>query len=114
MRLLAILSIALMLSGCAFFQNIMQPSPNLVASAEASLAAADSSAMNYVMLPKCGSNAASGSKVCSDSAIVKNIDKARAVAYTTVKTAEANENSTTLAAMQNAVTAYQTIVTTLQ
>lgn len=117
MRYPNIISIAILaftLTGCTFFQNVLSPSPNIVATMESSLAAADTAALAYVSLPKCGSAAANSSKVCSDAGIVKNIGSAAKAAYVTVKAAEANETSSTVQAAQNAVNAYQTIVSALQ
>ena len=102
------------LSGCAFVDSVLSPSPNVVATMEATIAAADQGALAYVQLPKCGSKAASGSKVCSDATIVKNIGTSANAAYTAIKAAEANETASTVTAAQNAVSAYQTIVNSLQ
>lgn len=113
MKILAI-TVLLALTGCSFVDSILTPNPNIVATMEASLAAADSAALAYVTLPKCGSNAAAGSKICSDAAIVKNIGVAASAAFTAVKAAEANETASTVSAAQNAVSAYQTIVNSLQ
>lgn len=113
MKLIALTALVL-LSGCSFIDNILTPNPNVVSTMEASLAAADSAALAYVTLPKCGSSAAAGSKICSDAAIVKNIGIAAKGAFTAVKAAEANETASTVAAAQNAVTAYQVIVNSLQ
>lgn len=114
MRYIAGIALILALSGCTFFQNILTPSPNVVATMESSLAAADTAALAYVMLPKCGSAAAAGSKICSDASIVKNISTFASAAYVAVKAAEANETATTLQSAENAVNAYQTIVSALQ
>lgn len=112
-KLLAVL-LMVSLSGCAFVNSVISPNPNVVATLESTLAAADHAALAYVQLPKCGSNAASGSKICSDSAIVKNIGKAASAAYTAVKAAQANETASLVEAAQNAVSAYQTITNSLQ
>lgn len=111
--LVAVVSLA-MLSGCSTIDAVLSPNPNVVATMEASLAAADNIALAYVQLPKCGSVAAAGSKVCSDATIVKNIGIAATDAYTAVKAAKANETGTTVEAAQNAVTAFQTITSSLQ
>lgn len=110
--LLSVLVIAL--SGCSYIDSVFNPSPNIVAGLESSLAAADSAALAYVTLPKCGSNAANGSVICSNTAVVKNIGIAAEVAYTAVKAAEANETSDTVQAAENAINAYQTIVSALK
>lgn len=112
--LCALVILSLALAGCSFFNNIMAPSPNIVATLESSLAAADTAALPYVLLPKCGSAAANGSKVCSDASIVKNIGIYAKAAHDTIKAAEANETASTLTAAQNALGAYQTIVSALQ
>lgn len=111
----AVLIIALFaLCACSFLQSIVNPNPNIVATLETTLAAVDNAALAYVSLPKCGSIAANGSAICSDATVVKNIGIAAQGAYTAIKAAEANETSSTLDAAQNALAAYQTIVSSLQ
>lgn len=114
MKNLLLAAFALSLCSCSFIQSVINPNPNIVATLESGLAAADNLAMPYVALPKCGSKAAAGSAICSDAAIVKNIGAAAQAAYTAVKAAEANETASTVTAAQNAVSAYQTIVSSLQ
>lgn len=112
MKKLAFLALISLLAGCSTISSILSPSPNVVATLEATLAAADEGALQYVLLPSCG--AASHPKICHDPLIVKNIDKARLTAYTAVKAAEANETASTVQAAQNAVNVYQTITNALQ
>ena len=100
----------LSLGACAYFS----PSPNVVATMEASLAAADSGALAYVQLPKCGTTTGTTAKICSDPAIVKNIGVAAQAAYQAVKACEAEENANTIAAAQQAIASFQTIVSALQ
>lgn len=112
-RLLTVATIALIaLTGCSTVDAIFTPSPNVVATLEASLAAADNIALQYVSLPSCATT--SHPKICRDPAITKNIGSAAKAAYTTVKAAEANETSSTVAAAQNAIAAYQAITNALQ
>lgn len=99
-----------MLMGCSYLDSILQPSPNVVATMEASLAAADNAAMIYVQLPKCGSQTAGGSKICSDPNIVRSIATAAQNAYIAVKAAEANETASTVQAAENLIGALQAIV----
>lgn len=104
--------VALALTGCAAIDSVLTPSPNVVATLEASLAAADQIALQYVSLPSCAT--ASHPKICRDPAITKNIGKAAQSAYTAIKAAEANETASTVQAAQNAITAYQSITNALQ
>lgn len=108
----AVIAIPLLgvLVGCSTIESLLTPSPNVVATMEASLAAADNAAMIYVQLPKCGSQAAGGSKICSDPNIVKSIASAAQNAYIAVKAAEANETASTIQAAQNLIEALQVIV----
>lgn len=99
-------------TGCSALDAVFTPSPNVVATMEATLAAADQAALQYVLLPSCAS--ASHPKICRDPAITKNIDKARTAAYTAVKTAEQNETASTVQAANNLVSAYQNITNALQ
>lgn len=103
---------ALALAGCSTIDSILSPNPNVVATMEASLAAADNIALQYVSLPSCAT--ASHPKICRDPAITKNIGTAAQAAYTAVKAAEANETAGTVASAQNAITAYQAITNALQ
>lgn len=100
------------LSGCSTIDSIFTPSPNIVATLEATLAAADNAALSYVQLPSC--KAPSAPKICRDPMITANIGKAALVAHTAVKAAEANETASSVQAAQNLVTAYQNIVDALQ
>lgn len=100
------------LAGCSTIDSVFNPSPNVVATLEASLAAADQVALQYVSLPSCAT--ASHPKLCRDPLITKNIGKAAQVAYTAVKAAEANETASTVQAAQNTISAYQSITGALQ
>lgn len=102
----------LVLSGCSTIDAIFNPSPNVVATMEATLAAADNAALAYVSLPSCKS--ASAPKICRDPQITVNIGKAAIAAYTAVKAAESNETASTVQSAQNAVNVYQAIVSALQ
>lgn len=112
MKYLSLIILAVTLSACSFFQGLVNPSPNIVAALEASLAAADSAAMAYVTLPSCKSQAAP--KICRDPTVTANIGKAAQAAFTAVKAAEANETASTVASAQNLVSAYQSIVSSVQ
>lgn len=100
------------LSGCSAIDSIFNPSPNVVATMEATLAAADNAALGYVNLTSC--KAVPAQKVCRDPTITVNIGKAALSAHTAVKAAEANETASNVQAAQNLVTAYQAIVGALQ
>lgn len=116
-----LLAIALItLSGCAAWdavtsaaQNIVSPNPNLVATLQATLAAAENAAKGYVDLAPCGTKAANGSSFCSQDSIVQQIQTYNNAAVIAVNAARANENATTITAAQNAVNAYQNIVQSL-
>lgn len=104
--------VVLALAGCSTLESVFSPSPNVVATMEASLAAADNAALIYIMLPSC--KAANPAKICRDPTVTANIGKAAQAAYVAIKAAEANETASTVAAAQNAITAYQAIVTSVQ
>ena len=105
-----LLTVLLTLGACSYFSA----SPNVVATMEASLAAADSGALAYVQLPTCGTVTGTAAKICSDPAIVANIGVAAKAAYQAVKACEDSENSETIAAAQQAIASFQTIVSALQ
>lgn len=110
--LLGCLTLALALPGCAAINSVLAPNPNVVASLEATLAAAENAAFLYVELPTCGKPGAG--QVCKKISVVRNIDKARSAAYTAVTAAEANETADTVTAAENAVSAYQAVVNAAQ
>ena len=110
MRKVLVCVVLMGLAACSAISSILNPNPNVVAGLESTLAAADSAALVYVNLPTCGN---SGSLACSQPAIIASIGKAAAAAFTAVKAAEANETSDNVTAAQNAVTAYQTIISAL-
>ena len=99
----------LTLSGCAYFS----PNPNVVATMEASLAAADHGAIAYVTLPTCGTTSGATAKLCSKPQIVEDIRVAATAAYSAVKACKAAENADTIAAAQQAIATFQTIVSAL-
>lgn len=106
-----------LLVSCSTIESILAPNPNVVATMESSLAVADTAALAYVQLPKCGSSIAAASKtpnICSSSSIVANIDVARKTAYMAVKAAEANETADTVQSAQNALNAFQAITQAVQ
>lgn len=111
-RPLLLVGALIALAGCSTIDSFLTPSPNVVATMEATLAAADEAALQYVLLPSCAS--ASHPKLCRDPVITKNIDKARMAAYTAVKAAEANETADAVTAAENAVSAYQVITNAIQ
>lgn len=113
MKFLPLMAAILILAGCGTIDSILSPNPNVVATLEASLAAADNIALPYVLLPKCGA-VTTAAKVCSDAAIVKNIGKYENAAYAAIKAARANETASTVNAATNALSAYQAVVNSLQ
>lgn len=114
MRKILILTSALIaITGCSAIDSIMSPNPNIVATLESTLAAADTAAMAYMTLPRCGSVTATNSPMptlCSDSGVATTINTARAAAFTAVKAAEANETADTVTSAENAVMAFQALV----
>lgn len=112
LKLITLTSAILLLTGCSTIDAILSPSPNVVATMEATLAAADNAALGYVNLTSCKSPSAP--KICRDPTITVNIGKAALAAHTAVKTAEANETASNVVAAQNLVTSYQNIVSALQ
>lgn len=116
-RLLAVsICVLIALTGCdtitGAWNAITSPNPNVVATMEAALAAADNAALAYVTLPSC--KAPSPAKICRDPTVTKNIGVAAKVAYTAIKAAEANETSSSVQAAQNALAAYQQITASVQ
>lgn len=101
----SVIGVAFLLVACA-----STPASD-VAAIEASLAAADTAALAYVQLPKCGGAIASAA--CSSPVIVKNIGIASQAAYTAVKAAEASKDQTSIVKAQGAVSALQSIVATV-
>lgn len=102
------------LAGCTWIAAVLQPNPNIVATLEASLATAASTAVSYEHLAACGSQAANGSKFCSDKNIVKQIHTAIGAAAVAVAAARANETASTITAAQNAISAVNQIVNIVQ
>lgn len=105
MRYVVIIGLAVGLAACT-----ATPASD-VAALEASLAAADTGALAYVQLPKCGQP--SSPPVCSSPVIIKKIGVASQAAYTAVKAAEATKDQTSVMQAQVAVTALQNIVVTI-
>lgn len=113
-KILLGLAFAFALTGCSTIESVLSPSPNVVATLQASLAAADSAALGYVQLPACGTSVAAGSSFCSDKTVVAKIKIYSDTAYTAVMAARANEGADTITAAQNAVSAFQTVVSALK
>lgn len=119
MRKILLVSL-LLLAGCAEWdavtdvaENIITPSPNIVATLQASLAGAESVAKGYTDLAPCGTKAANGSSFCSTDAIVAQIQLYNNAAVIALGAARSNETADTITAAENAVTAYQNIVQSL-
>lgn len=107
--ILAVSFACVALSGCTFFNNLVNPNPNVVATMESTLAAADDAAVPYISLPSCVKSAAP----CRDPGLTKKLDVARAAAYIAVTTAESNETASAVTAAENAIAAYTAITNTL-
>lgn len=112
-KILIVACLGLALSGCSTIESVLAPSPNIVATLQATLAAADQAAAVYIALPPCGYPAASGALLCSTDAMVNGIDTGRAAALVAIQAARANETASTVTAAENAVDAYQAVVNAL-
>ncbi len=92
----------IMLSGCSTIESIYTDVPKGVATAEATLAAAEHSALIYVSLPVCGKTAAI---LCRDPSITVKIGTANTVAYNAVMAARQAETQDALNAAMTALNA---------
>lgn len=112
--LIAVTLAGLLLTGCSFIQAVVNPSPNIVSSLEATLAAANNAAVAYLTLPRCGSQAAVGALACSDADVAKKLVNYSGAATIAIEAAKANETADLVTAAQNAVSAYQGIINTIK
>lgn len=94
--LLGLLSV----TACSTIEQIYTDVPKGVATAQASLAAAEHTALIYVNLPVCGKTMA---KLCRDPAITAKIGVADTVAYNAVETAYQAESQDALNAALTAL-----------
>lgn len=99
------------LTGCSTIDAVLSPSPNVVATLQASLAAADQAAARYVSLPSCAQP--SKPLICRDAVVYAGIKKYHAAALAAVNAARANESADNVQAAQNALDAYTSITSTL-
>lgn len=104
--LLAILAIP----ACSTIQELYTDVPKEVAVVQASLAAAEHTALIYVSLPVCGKTTAT---LCRDPAITKKIGTADTVAFNAVAAARQAETETALEAAQTAVQLLTSITSNL-
>ena len=113
MKLKSLIMVAfafVMLSGCSYIEAFTNPSPNVVATLQASLAAAETGAMQYVNLPLCGTITGKLSSICSEKPIIEKIGKADMIAYKAVMAARANVTTETVADAQNAIKDLNTVI----
>ena len=111
-RVWAIVGIlTLALPACSTIESILAPNPNVVATMQATLAAADQAAARYVSLPSCAQP--SKPLVCRDAKVYANIKKYHAAALAAVNAARANETAGNVQAAQNALDAYTSITDNL-
>lgn len=104
MRKILCLAVFAMLTACT-----STPASD-IAVLEATLSAADTAALAYVKLPTCSSTS---SPLCKTTATVVKIGQAASVAYIAVKAAETAQTQTAIQQAQTAVTAFQSIVSSL-
>lgn len=112
MNKITIMLLVISLTGCDTISSILAPNPNVVATMQATLAAADEAAARYVSLPSCDST--SKPKICRDKKVYANIKKYHAAAISAVNAARANETSGNVQSAQNAIDAYQSITNSLK
>lgn len=106
-----ILALTMCLSSCGTLESILAPNPNVVATMQATLAAADQAAARYVSLPSCAQP--SKPLICRDKKVNDNIKKYHAAALAAINAARANESAGNVEAAQNALNAYTSITDSL-
>lgn len=97
-------------TGCSTISDLVTDYPKEVATLEASLAAADSTAMIYLTLPVCGKTTAT---LCRAPSVSAKIGTAEAAAYAAVTAAYTAEDETTVEAATTAVGLLQSLVSGL-
>lgn len=103
MRPLLVLMTLVVLTGCSAIQEQFSDVPKGVAVAQATLAAAEHTALIYVSFPVCGKTVA---VLCRNPVITAEIKRADDIAYLTVQTAYEAKTQTSL---QAAMTALNTL-----
>lgn len=110
MHKLILVAVLLSLSACSTIQELYTDVPKGVAEAEATLAAAEHTALIYVNLPVCGKTNAI---LCRTQAITAKIGAADVIAYNSVMAARKAETQTALEAAQTALKLLTTITDNL-
>ena len=100
MRKQVLLLAFLAFAGCSTLQEMYTDLPKAIASAKASLAAAEHTALIYVSLPVCGKTTAT---LCRDPAITAKIGVADNIAFNAVETADKAQSQDALNAAITAV-----------
>lgn len=100
----------LLLSSCSTIQELYTDVPKEVATAQATLAAAEHTALIYVSLPVCGKTTAT---LCRDPAITKKIGDADQKAFALVEAAYQAETQTAVDAAMTALNAFTAITSNL-
>lgn len=100
MRKYLLISAFLVLAACSTIQQLYTDVPKEVATAQASLAAAEHTALIYASLPACGK---AGVILCRDPAVTKKIGAADTVAFNALQAARQAETETALQAAQTAI-----------
>ena len=107
----ALVIIALLsLGACSTIQDMYSDVPKGVATAQASLAAAEHTAVMYASLPVCGHTSAT---LCRDPAITAKIGVADNVAFNAVEAAYKAETQTALSAAMTALAALTSLTDNL-
>lgn len=109
MKKLALIAI-ISLAGCSSIESIYTDVPKGVATAQASLAAAEHTALIYTALPVCGKTSAT---LCRDPVITAKIGVADNVAFNAVEAAYKAETQDTLNAALTAVNALNSLTDAL-
>lgn len=110
MKRIALIAL-LTLSGCETVQEIFPDVPKQVAVLEASLAAADHTALIYVTLPVCGKTTA---VLCRTPDITVKMGAAEQAAYVAVNAARQAETQDSVTAASTAVGALKSMTDSLQ
>lgn len=110
MRKYLLLTGLLALCACSTIEQLYTDVPKEVAVAQATLAAAEHTALIYVSLPVCGKTAA---VLCRDPALTKKLGGADTVAFNAVQAARQAETQTALEAAQTALNLLTSITNNL-
>lgn len=100
----------LVLGACSTIKDLYTDLPKQVAEAQASLAAAEHTALIYAALPVCGKTSAT---LCRDPSITAKIGAADTVAFNAVEAAYKAEDETTLQAAMTALSLLTSITNSL-